>query len=208
MDAQRLAALLADLVTRTGPYAPLLLFLASFVEYVFPPAPGDVLVVLGAWYAVRGEISWPASFAAATAGALAGAALDWRLGRWIGARLDERAARGALGRLGRQRLRSFEAGYRRWGGLLLVGNRFLPGIRGFFFLAAGASGVPLRQVLLYGGISAAAWNGLLLGAGALAAHSVDEMVELFQRYTAVAWAALAAVALAALAAAWRWRRER
>ena len=44
--------------------------LGSLVEYVFPPFPGDTLVVLGAWYAVNGKISWPLAFAAVTAGAV------------------------------------------------------------------------------------------------------------------------------------------
>ena len=57
-----LAQTLADAVSRTGPVAPLILFAASFVEYLFPPFPGDLVVVLGAWYAVQGELSWPATF--------------------------------------------------------------------------------------------------------------------------------------------------
>jgi membrane-associated protein len=195
VDAQGLAATLAEWMARTGPWAPLLLFFAAFVEYLFPPFPGDALVVLGAWYATHGELSWAVTFASVTAGAVAGAALDWRAGRWLGARLDARAARG---RLDPARLARFEAGYRRWGGLFLVANRFLPGVRAFFFLAAGASGIPLRQVLLFGGASAALWNGLLLGVGAFAARNLEELVAFFERYTTAAWAVVGVAALAAL----------
>jgi membrane-associated protein len=47
-----LAALLTDVVVHTGRFAPAVLFGATFVEYVFPPFPGDTIVVLGAWIAM------------------------------------------------------------------------------------------------------------------------------------------------------------
>lgn len=195
---------LADLVTRTGDFAPVILFFATVVEYVFPPFPGDLLVVLGAWYAVHGTLSWPATFASVTAGAVVGAWIDYRIGAALGRRLDRRAA--ATGSLSHDRLVRFEASYRRWGSLLLLTNRFFPGVRAFIFLAAGASGIPLRRVLVFGGISAALWNALLLAAGGLLARNASELVTLFERYTRVAWAFLFFSALVALAAmAWRRR---
>ena len=204
----RLTQALADAITRTGPAAPAILFFASFIEYVFPPFPGDLIVVLGAWYAVQGLISWPATFAATTIGALAGAWIDWRVGRTLGRHLEQRAHHPTVIHrlLTEERLAQFDEGYRRWGGLLLVANRFFPGIRAFIFVAAGASGIPLRKVLVLGGISAAAWNVLLLGAGALIAHNVDELVALFDRYTHVASAVV--VGGLAVAAAWWLLRRR
>jgi membrane protein DedA with SNARE-associated domain len=202
---QAIVDALGGAVSRTGGVAPLVLFFATLVEYVFPPFPGDLLVALGAWYAVQGVLSWPATFASVTAGALVGAWIDYRIGAALGRRIDRRlASRSALSA---ERLARFEASYRRWGDLLLLANRFFPGIRAFLFLAAGASGIPLRKVLLYGGISAALWNGLLLGAGALFARNVGELLSLFERYTQAAWAALILAALVGVfVLAWRRRR--
>ena len=204
IDPAELARRLDSVVAKAGPAAPLLLFLASFLEYVFPPVPGDLVAVLGAWYATHGGLSWTVLFVSLSFGAVAGTSFDWRLGRWLGARLDDRVA---VGRLDRDRLERFERAYRRWGGLLLIVNRFLPGVRAFFFLAAGAAGIPLWKVLLYGGISAALWNVLLLGAGALLARNEMELVALFARYDTVAWiVVLAACAIGILV--WRRRRAR
>jgi membrane protein DedA with SNARE-associated domain len=204
IDPADLLRRLGALLDQAGPAAPLLLFLASFLEYVFPPVPGDAVAVLGAWYATHGGLSWGVLFAALSLGAMAGTAFDWRLGRWLGARLEDRAA---AGRLDRDRLERFERAYRRWGGLLLVVNRFLPGIRAFFFVAAGASRVPLWQVLLYGGISAALWNILLLGAGVFVARNEGELIALFRRYDMAAWIVLVA-ACAIAAVFWLRRRAR
>ncbi len=197
-------AAIAEAVARTGPAAPAVLLGATLVEYVFPPFPGDLVVVLGAWYAVQGEISWASALVAVTVGALAGAWIDYRVGAALGRRLDRRLA--ARRPLTEERLLRFEASYRRWGVLLLAANRFLPGIRAFLFVAAGASGIPLRTVLLFGGISAIAWNVVLLGAGALVARNAEELVRLVERYTQAATIVLVAAAVVGIGVlAWRRR---
>lgn len=189
---ERLAQGLSEALARTSGAAPLVLFFGSFVEYVFPPFPGDTLVLLGAWYAVHGALSWPMTFLAVTAGALAGAWVDWRAGVALGRRVDRSAHR--KGGLTEERLLRFEAGYRRWGAWLLVANRFLPGVRAFVFLGAGACGIPLGRVLLFGGLSAALWNALLLAAGGLVVGNLDELIDLVARYTSVAWIVMGAAA--------------
>jgi membrane protein DedA with SNARE-associated domain len=193
---ERIAQSFSVILERTGGAAPLVLFAATFIEHVFPPFPGDLLVVLGAWYAVHGQISWVAAFASVTAGAVAGAWVDYRIGAALGRGLEHRlsARHPAL----EAKLEKFEASYRRFGNWLLVLNRFFPGVRAFVFLAAGASGIPLRRVLVLGGLSAALWNALLLALGGLAARNVEELLELLRQYTRAAWMLLAAAALLAL----------
>jgi membrane-associated protein len=202
-----LAATLAEVATITGPWAPAILFFAAFVEHVFPPFPGDLLVVLGAWYAVQGELPWPAVLLLTTAGAVAGGWLDHRIGVALGRGLERRAGRSRL--LPPERLAAFEASYRRWGAWLILANRFLPGIRAFLFVAAGASGLPLRRVLVLGALSAVLWNALLLGAGVLLARNLEELLTLVQRSTATAGVLVAgALVLLALRALWLRRRGR
>lgn len=193
ISADEMVQGLTRVLAETGPFAPAILFFATSVEYLFPPFPGDLLLVLGAWYASRGALSWPATFLWVTAGALTGAWINYRIGAWLAPRLNRRAAAG--GHPFAEKLARFEVSYRRWGGWLLVLNRFMPGVRAFLFVAAGAAGIPLGRVLLLGGISACAWNALLLSAGAFAARNLDELVHLFKTYTSVAWALLAAAAL-------------
>ncbi|HQR30916.1 MAG TPA: DedA family protein [Anaeromyxobacteraceae bacterium] len=202
---ERLVATLSEVLARTGPAAPLILFLGSLVEYVFPPFPGDTLVVLGAWYAVNGKISWPVAFAATTAGAVLGAWIDYRVGVALGAALERGAER--RGPITLEHVRQVEAGYARWGEWFLLGNRFLPGVRAFLFVGAGAARLPLRKVLLWGGISAAAWNALLLLVGAFLVKNLEEFVDWLARYTTAAWVAMGVVA--ALGVLWiLWRRRR
>jgi membrane protein DedA with SNARE-associated domain len=206
---ERVVANLSEALAQTGPAAPAILFLGSLIEYVFPPFPGDTLVVLGAWYAVSGKISWPVAFVAVTAGAVLGAWVDYRVGVSIGAALERGAKRRGLITL--EHVRKVEAGYARWGEWFLLANRFLPGIRAFLFVGAGAARLPVGKVLLWGGISAAAWNALLLLVGAFLVSNLSEFVGWLERYTTVAWVLMAVVAaflLARLAIAAARRRRR
>jgi membrane-associated protein len=191
---ERVVAALSEALARTGPAAPAILFLGSLVEYVFPPFPGDTLVVLGAWYAIHGEVSWAVAFVATTAGAIVGAWIDYRVGVTVGAALERGAGR--RGPITADHVRRVEAGYARWGEWFLLANRFLPGIRAFLFVGAGAARLPLRKVLLWGGISAAAWNALLLVVGAFLVSNLDEFVQWLARYTTFAWVAMGLAVLA------------
>jgi membrane-associated protein len=199
---EHFAQTLADVVAQTGPFAPVVLLVASFVEYVFPPFPGDTIVVLGAWYAVHGALSWPTAFLAVTAGAVAGAAVDWAIGSALRPSLEHRSGRW----LDAGRLARFEESYRRWGAWLLLANRFFPGIRAFLFIAAGAARIPLGRVLVLGAVSAALWNVLLLAAGALLVRNLPELMALLARYTHVVWIVLAVATVALVVRAW-WRRR-
>jgi membrane protein DedA with SNARE-associated domain len=193
---------LGELLAQAGPAAPAILMFASLVEHVFPPFPGDLLVVLGSWYAVQGVISWPVAFASVTAGAVAGAAIDYGIGRWLAPRIDARVAR--RGALRAEQLARFVGTYQRYGVWLLVFNRFIPGVLAFVFVAAGAAGIPLGRVLLLGGLSAALWSGVLLAAGGLLVRNLHELLELFEAYSRVAWTmVMAALALLAIALVWR-----
>ena len=206
---ERVVATLSEALARTGPAAPAILFLGSLIEYVFPPFPGDTLVVLGAWYAVNGKISWPVAFVAVTAGAVVGAWIDYRIGVALGAALERGAMR--RGPITLEHVRRVEAGYARFGAWFLLANRFLPGIRAFLFVGAGAARLPVGKVLLWGGISAAAWNALLLLVGAFLASNLSEFVGWLERYTAFAWvvmAVIAALLLARFALAARRRKKR
>jgi membrane protein DedA with SNARE-associated domain len=203
---ERAVRILSEALSRTSDYAPLVLFGGSLVEYLFPPFPGDTLVLLGAWYAVHGELSWPLTFLSVTLGAVAGAWIDYRVGAALGRRLDRSAERRSP--LTADRLHRVEQGYRRHGAWFLVANRFLPGVRAFLFVAAGASGMPLGRVLLYGGVSAALWNALLLVAGAFLVRNLDDMIGLLERYTDAAWVAIVAVAVLLLLRALWLRRAK
>lgn len=172
----------------------LTLGLAATIEYVFPPFPGDVIVIAGA--VLVGALGWSAApvLAAVTAGAVLGSAIDFEAGRWLHrtGRLDHLtpARRDALDRLLDR--------FRRHGAAFLALNRFVPGVRALFFVAAGLAGLRWPSVLLWSTVSALAWNLLLVGVGVSLGTRLDAIERGFGVYNAVALTVVAVVVVAAL----------
>jgi membrane protein DedA with SNARE-associated domain len=169
---------------------------SAMLEYVFPPFPGDTITLFGAVLITGYGWSGIGIFAAVLAGSLAGSMFDY----WIGLRLRRRP-RAEQGPERRRAMDRLVARFERHGPAYLMINRFLPGIRAFFFVAAGMAGMRWRPVLLYGAASVMLWNGLLVFLGAAVGANLDSLEYFVKRYTTVAWIVLGGLLVAYLT--WR-----
>lgn len=185
------------------------LFLSSLIEYVFPPFPGDVVTLFGTWLVVQGYWSFPFALGLVTFGSACGAAADYGLGVLLGRRLDrlpsEREVRGWTP-LTREKYRLLNQRFLRHGAVYILINRFLPGIRAFFFVVAGAARMDLWKVLLYAVISAVVWNTAILGAGYAVGANWERLRSFFASYTTVVWCMLVGAAVV-LGVWWLWRKH-
>jgi membrane protein DedA with SNARE-associated domain len=191
----------------SGQSAPglLILFGSAFVEYVFPPFPGDTVTLFGAFLAANFDWSVPLVFAAVTLGSLAGSAADYGLGRRLAKTpVDQLSGRK---RRAREKVQPILEKFERHGAVYVVVNRFLPGIRAFFFIAAGMARLPLWKVLAWGAVSAAAWNALIIGVGFAIGKNWDRLLGLLRTYTTGAWI-LIGVVVAALFVRWLVKRRK
>lgn len=180
------------------------LFGGALAEYVFPPLPGDTVVVVGA--VLVGAFGWsvPAVFVVVTAGAVLGAALDFGVGRWL-----ERTGRvERLAPWKRDAIYGLVARFERHGAVYLAVNRFLPGVRAFFFLAAGLAGLGWGPVLLWSTVSAMAWNAVLVGLGYGLGTHLDTLERALSTYQGFMWGLMALVAAWLTARGLRARRAR
>jgi len=185
-------------------WAQVILCASAFVEYVFPPFPGDMITLAGALLARTGGWSILLLVLSLTAGSLGGAAVAF----FIGARglskeriLKTRAAAGRG-----EAIERVLAGYRRYGPIFLAANRFMPGIRAFFFVAAGIAGIRFRLVMLYAGLSALAWNAMLIAAGFIVGDNLEFFESLFRSYFLAAWIVILSASVV-LAIVWLRRRN-
>ncbi|MDQ3264846.1 MAG: DedA family protein [Myxococcota bacterium] len=187
---------LDSLISQVGPVAYALLAAAAALEYLVPPFPGDTVVLLGGVYAVRGDKPWWLVFLAVTAGSVLGAAANFYLGKWLDTRMERRLAHKTILGISLQQLHAVEEKMRKRGILLLLLNRFIPGVRGLFFVAAGMSHMPVGKVLVCGAISAAAHTAVVMGLGIALGGNAEALVALVARYQSAALGLLAVVALA------------
>lgn len=172
----------------------LMLFAGAFLEYIFPPVPGDMFVVAGAVLVASFGWHFAPVLAVVTVGAVLGAYLDFLLGKWL-----VRSGRLQKFGLGPQRaIDGIVQQMRRRGPAYLAVNRFVPGLRAFFFVAAGIAGLTTGQVILWSAVSALAWNALLVGIGYALGDNLASVEAFFTDYSLIAWGLIAAVALALL----------
>jgi membrane protein DedA with SNARE-associated domain len=78
-------------------------------------------------------------------------------------------------------------------------------MRAFFFVGAGLARMPSYQVVLFGGISVLAWNGVLLLIGIYIGREFETLADLVEQYSVGALIVLGLVALVWWARRWRRR---
>lgn len=137
-------------------------FLIAYVENLFPPSPSDVLLVFIGSLIGMGLMDFTTMLTSATAGSTAGFFTAYALGRRYGEAIADAPW---IPFINRDLLGRVERLFDRYHGLIIVANRFLAGTRAVVAFAAGVVRLPLTRTIIYSGISALAWNGLLLWVG-------------------------------------------
>jgi len=161
---------LAELVVDYGPWVYGILFLIVFAEtglVVTPFLPGDsLLFAVGALGAV-GALNAPLAAILLLVAAIAGDAVNYAIGRWVGPRVFRATSGGTwLERvLNRDHLARAHEFFERYGGKAVVLGRFVPIVRTFVPFVAGAGAMTYGKFALYNVVGAVAWVGICLGAG-------------------------------------------
>lgn len=169
------------------------IFLAMFLENIFPPIPTDGLLPISGILASRGSMTYPGVIAAAVTGAVSGSLLLYGIGAWA----DERVVRALVRRWGRFlgmteidldiTLRRFK----RYGAPLIFFGRWLPLARTVLSLAAGISRMPLPTFLLLTTSSSLVANGLWVTLGYLLGENWRVIIALINEFEPLIIAGLA-----------------
>lgn len=172
-------------------YGYLAILLATLIQ-------GQAVLVLAGFLAHQGHLDLGAVLLAAFAGGSAGDQLLFWFGRASGPRLQERSP--ILARAG-ERVGKL---LRRHDAALILGVRFMYGLRIAGPIAMGALGVSPRRFAVFNVLGAAAWALLVGGAGFLSGHALEAWLGDLQWVEALL-VALAAGGVVILAVARRWR---
>ena len=156
-----MAALLAvsffDRVTEYVSGSPLtygVLFLVSALDAFFPLVPSETAVIAAGTLAGSGALLVYLVIPAAALGAFVGDNISYGLGAVFG----ERAAKRLFsGEKGRRRLSKAQRLLDRYGAIVIIAARFIPGGRTATTFSAGTLDMPWRRFLLYDAIAATVW---------------------------------------------------
>lgn len=173
---------LAPLLARYGYFAVLG---GAFVE-------GETIVLLGGFFAHRGELSLPLVIACAFAGSLAGDQLAYFVGRRFGTRvLDWRPKWRPTAERARHELE-------RRGTFLLVSFRFFYGLRNAVPFVAGLAGVPPRRFAPLNAIGALLWAPTISTLGYVFGRAVERALNRARYYEEIAFGVIVVAALCLL----------
>jgi len=196
--------MLDSFVQSVGAMSPgwfyLALFAASYVENVFPPVPGDTVTVFAAYVVGRTRQRVAGVFLATTLGSVAGFMTFYLVGRLVPPDYFERRD---FRFLPAATFRKAGDWFRRYGYGIVLGNRFLSGIRSVISLVAGVYRLPWLRVLVLATLGCALWNAALIWAGFLLGANWRAIEGFLKRYTQ-----LLAVAALIGGAIWAARRAR
>lgn len=163
------------------PYILILLiaFLAPFMENIFPPAPGDsILVLLGAFVGL-GKVDFISILAVSSLGSVIGFILMFLIGRYFG---DKIIDSNRFKFINEKNMRKPRMWFHKYGYLVIVVNRFLSGTRAVISFLAGMSGMRLRYSMLLAALSSILWNGLLIYLGKIFGDNWREVFRYVEHY--------------------------
>ncbi|MBI2337103.1 MAG: DedA family protein [Deltaproteobacteria bacterium] len=155
----------------------LILFFAGVLEYIFPPFPGDSIILFGAFLAAKGVINIHYAFAVTTLGFISGLSLLY----WFGLKKGRQFFMKRNTRFfSIKTLTKTELHFQKYGWLLIVVHRFLFSLRMIVILLAGIGQLPFKRMLAFSMVSLMLWNVLLFYLGFVLQLSYETLSYYFQ----------------------------
>lgn len=176
----------------------LLVFVFMMIESSFIPFPSEVVVPPAAYLAAQPghEMNMAGVVLAATAGAVAGAFINYLLALWIGRPLVYRFADSRIGHaclLDREKVQHAEKYFDEHGAVSTFVGRLIPAVRQLISIPAGLARMNIGMFALFTALGAAVWNSVLAGLGWWLGHTVplSSLFEQVERYNSyLSWVGL------------------
>ena len=184
-------------------WAYAVLFAIAYGENIFPPIPGDMVIVFGGYLVGIGTLRFPIVVFLATLGGALGFmtvyAVGYRLGRAV---LDP----GRFTWLPTKQVEKAQGWLHRWGYGVVAANRFLTGARSVISLAVGMAHTNVWKTAFFATLSAAVWTGLIVYAGCVVGDNWPVIATYLRSYGRFLLL-VAGVLLVVLLARWYWKRR-
>jgi len=134
------------------------------VESSFIPFPSEAVIPFAAYKAAQGNLNVYLVVLSGTAGALAGAFINYYLALWLGRPLIYRFARSIIGKMllvSEEKVQKSEAFFLKNGKSSTFIGRLVPAVRQLISIPAGLARMDLKYFALYTSLGAGIWNIIL-----------------------------------------------
>jgi len=178
-----------------GNWIFLVLALTAFVETVFPPFPGDLLfIVLAGWVHSSGMSLSMTAFTG-IAGCFLASIVIFKFGRHFGRKAVEKWL---SKKVSHRKIEKADNLVDKYGTMILIFGRFLPGIRSILVLIAGTS----KMKYISAGISVLfgtfIWYVILTFTGSIVGDNLEAAGEMMRRFELWMWVLLGIVTAAVI----------
>lgn len=166
----------------------LFVFIFMMIESSFIPFPSEVVVPPAAYLAVqRGDMNIFMIVLVATAGALAGALINYVLSLLIGRPIVYAFANSRFGHaclINQEKVEKAERYFDQHGAVSTFVGRLIPAVRQLISIPAGIARMNIWVFCLYTTLGAMVWNGILAFLGWWLAQkvSLDDLYEAVEKY--------------------------
>jgi membrane protein DedA with SNARE-associated domain len=180
--------LINEVLDRIFAYGPfwiyVALFLAAFVENIFPPFPGDLVTLSAGAIAASGRLNVWITYAVINLGGILSVVLLYYLGKNLG---RDYFIRKNFKLISRDDIYRLEKWFKRRGDLLLIFNRFIVGVRAAIAVISGLSNYNAFRTTSLMTISFLLFNVLVLFSGYLFVSNFETIARYFHMYEYLTW---------------------
>jgi len=162
----------------------LTIFVACFIENVFPPFPGDTFIIAAGGLVGLMRLSLIPAIAVVVLGGTASVMVLYYLGDHYGRAYFLRKN---FKYFNADDIHEMEAQFRRYGGTLMVVSRFVLGFRSAIAIVAGISEYNPVKTFVYSIISYLLFAGLIFYAAIELVDNFPEVERYFKTYSMVVW---------------------
>jgi membrane protein DedA with SNARE-associated domain len=134
-------------------------FLTTLIENIFPPAPGDSILVFTGTLIGIGVVGFVPLLLVSTLGSTLGFAIMFYFGSTMDRAIMES---GKFKFISRDALIKVELWFQKYGYRLIIANRFLSGTRAVISFFAGMSKLNFTKTIILSALSSLIWNSILL----------------------------------------------
>jgi len=178
------------------------LFTVALVEYLFPPIPGDTVMVFGAYLVGIGKLDLLTVYILTTLGSIFGFLILFFIAKYYG---REFFLRRNYRFFSKETILQVEKWFQHYGVGLIVANRFLSGARSAVPLIAGISNMKVSTITLAGLFSSIIWNAILIAGGYFLGENWHIVLTIVKRYNQII---IIAIVLFFLFYLWRKKKKK
>ena len=168
----------------------LVIFIACFVENLFPPFPGDTFILAGGGLVAVGRLELLITVITILSGGICSVMILYLFGKKYG---RDYFIKKNFKYFTANDIEAMEDKFLKWGVIILLLSRFFIGVRSALVVVAGISRYNFSKLILYTLISYCLFAGLLIYLAITLVENFDKIISYIKTYNLIFWPILTIV---------------